>query len=95
MTTELEKQFFSTFGIDPTVYTTYCKKATPVKDVESVEIYPQITDRILLELICIYSDFSFLVGCKDIEHLKEVVLTGFINRPSGRYKQVQELFKGE
>ena len=45
MTNELEKQFFDTFGIEPKEQEVFVLKRMIVKD------YPQITDRILLELI--------------------------------------------
>ena len=61
MTNELEKTFFDTFGIEP--YDRYlncpenlegeCKENCNYCDkAEDVYCYPQITDRILLELIC-------------------------------------------
>ena len=45
MTTDLEKQFFDTFGIEPITGIGLVKFKEPS--------YPTITDRILLELICI------------------------------------------
>ena len=48
MTTKIEKQFFDTFGIEP--------KTNQVYGIQldyHIEEYPEITDHILLELICI------------------------------------------
>ena len=69
MTNELEKKFFDTFGIEPI--------EIPSREYDSdgeicsyyVE-YPQITDRILLELICIanqYEDYSQTTNMKNIK----------------------------
>ena len=46
MTTEIEKQFFDTFGIEPKEQEVFVLKRMVVKE------YPEITDHILLELIC-------------------------------------------
>lgn len=45
MTNNLEKQFFDTFGIEPKEQEIFVLKRMIIKE------YPQITDRILLELI--------------------------------------------
>lgn len=57
MTTELEKRFFDTFGIEPEYKTCIlkcckCKKEYDCENCDDREWhYPQITDHILLELI--------------------------------------------
>ena len=62
MTNELEKKFFDTFEIKP------LKKNIPCSECEyrleecgcfycNREAYPQITDRILLELMCIHNQY--------------------------------------
>jgi hypothetical protein len=67
MTNELEKTFFDTFGIEP--YDRYlnctenlevdCNRNCNCCDkAEDVYCYPEITDRILLELICIIHQAS-------------------------------------
>lgn len=59
MTTDIEKQFFETFGIKPKYKTCifkYCKnkKEYDCENCNDKEWhYPEITDRNLLELICI------------------------------------------
>lgn len=119
MTTELEKQFFDTFGVEPrdnfkgcksgiTFYTYGCNMPSCKgcsKEIREKE-YPPITDRILLELICLnnrhYVTLEDLICPKNIETIKESVLKKYIKRNkefvdngySGFYlKQVQALFK--
>ena len=129
MTTELEKQFFDTFGIS-TITTKGCydfyaieqginiweehcreylinnkKKCSACPKNKSIQSYPQITDRILLELICIinkHSDFGLFSS--KIDELKDEILdhclvlvgvdcdftTGFEEEIK---QQVQALFK--
>lgn len=96
MTNELEKQFFNTFGIDPKKQCYYwdCPystgnivKDTPMneRDCNSCknpdkEIYPQITDSILLKLICILSEWKQycisynVIDAVNINTLKEDIL---------------------
>ena len=95
MITDLEKQFFDTFGIefnlDENAYFT------------GTIGYPEITDRILLELICIltkrfdYADQNWLTKCNDTKELKVSVLRLLLLCPTriiNEYKnQVQALFK--
>lgn len=52
---ETEKQFFQCFGIKPSTKYDYCWKSEENKD----KLYPQITDRILLELIRIIGKKPF------------------------------------
>ncbi len=90
---EIEKQFFEVFGIEPKYYcgseyifeTMLENECTDgnlekCKTCEKVSrIYPQITDRILLELICIlnkhysehYQIASMIVG-KNIKEVKSL-----------------------
>ena len=93
MTNELEKQFFDTFGIEPI--------EIPSREYDSdgeicsyyVE-YPQITDRILLELIIILGTICTVFD-KNVDDLKENVLKNLIEL-SGRYhiyNQVRTLFE--
>ena len=86
MTNELEKQFFDTFGIEPKHKCT--DGALETCDEQCNECgyyelkYPQITDRILLELICYcYKHPFFLRGlnCNTVEDLKKDILLGLIN----------------
>ena len=93
MTNELEKQFFQCFGIEPKVliFKTMnctcgchdCKNCDKYKNNFS-KTYPQITDRILLELICFnnshYVTLEDLICPKNIETIKESVLRKYIER---------------
>lgn len=75
MTTELEKRFFDTFGIEPKqiIEPRYSLNAEYYE--EKVEKYPQITDHILLELIRIIGRqrFGFL-------YCENTFTTGFGNQ---------------
>lgn len=78
MTTDLEKQFFDTFGIEPKKQCYYWDCPYSTGDISqdipmgerkcnkcnnpNKEIYPEITDCILLELICIISSRVPLFG---------------------------------
>ena len=86
MTTEIEKQFFETFGIEP-IGCKDNKNCTGTLDCRTQcpnAKYPQITDRILLELICLnnrhYVTLEDLICPKNIETIKESVLKKFIER---------------
>ena len=99
MTNELEKQFFDTFGIEPI--------EIPSREYESdgeicsyyVE-YPQITDRILLELICILNenttlDETYYQGASTVKELKKLVLKDLIKTKDNfdTIHQVRTLFE--
>lgn len=90
MTNELEKQFFSTFGIEP-IGCNDNKNCTGVLDCTQCpnSKYPQISDHILLELIfilttlldtTIYEDV-FITVAKNREELKKIYFKNvcFIN----------------
>ena len=86
VTNDLEKKFFDTFGIDK-LYDCYL-------DPE----YPEITDHILLELICILlsnnSPYMFKLGDWDVEKLKDTVLTMCIKLPDFlEWEDTSEYFK--
>lgn len=96
MTTELKKQFFDTFGIKEK-YVSHYDELYPDFKHYTME-YPQITDRILLELICILrtSDALLPIICsKNIEELKLEILSDMIRIQSrvDVKPQVQALFK--
>lgn len=80
MTNELEKRFFDTFGIEakqkcakPLLKTTsgFCKAYKNCVGCDYNDLkYPQITDRILLNLICIaneYENYSETTNIKNIQ----------------------------
>lgn len=93
MTTEIEKQFFDTFKIEP--------MEIPSREYNSdgeicsyyVE-YPQITDIILLELIRILSNKpTNVLLANNVDELKEYVLDSCIKYSEDVEKQVQALFE--
>ena len=71
MTSELEKKFFDTFGI----------KKKELEYPDNFTYYPEITDRILLELICIYNQYSqpFSIYSEKKEFLRDDILELMIN----------------
>ena len=103
MTNELEKQFFDTFGIEPRIITGPRYSLNSEYYEVTVEKYPQITDRILLELICIltkrfnYADQNWLTKCNDTKELKVSVLRMLLlcsTNTIEKYKhQVRTLFE--
>ena len=92
MTNELEKQFFLTFGIEPEEEK-YCLWECRIPELEHIPCskeckhqrhdiyYPEITDRILLELICIHNQYShpFSIYGEKKEFLKNDILECMIN----------------
>ena len=89
MTNELEKKFFDTFGI---VAKLDCKRCGAINfalgqcaEVNCEKTYPQITDRILLELICIHNTY---IGTNlyslNYESLKKEILKDLINEQESR-----------
>lgn len=79
MTNEIEKQFFSTFGIEPTLKTFAIQKDEQGElTYPPIYEYPQINDRILLELICILNKSRLVpaVNLRDFnyEDLKNTIL---------------------
>lgn len=105
MTTELEKQFFDTFGIEPKTNREYGYKMAIYNEAgtEEIKFYPQITDRILLELICILGNTDyFLITDEglpiDVDGLKKSVLHSLtllarFDKNKELKQQVQVLFK--
>ena len=124
MTTELAQEFFKVFGIEPkwkdkrvknskTYYTEkqaqYLRETTKNRNIQLC--YPEITDRKLLQLLCIYNNMQ---GCVELcitpckyEDVKEMTLhflidekTNITDHEEGTYmnvmtKQIQQLFKEE
>ena len=87
MTTTTEKEFFKAFGIEP--------KQLDYPD--NFEYYPEITDNILLKLICIIPKSS-LYGCGTINQMKEAALkdlTSTMQKYNAEElkKQIKSIFK--
>lgn len=102
MTTELEEQFFKVFGIEPTIYSLWDSKETQIKNFKSYEVYPEITYRVLLELIVVlvnncanYHKFQYDICARTIETIKEQVLRDCIDAKDDIKQQIQQLFKEE
>ena len=86
MTNEVEKTFFDTFGIE--------EKELEYPD--NFTYYPQITDHVLLELICIaHTSPVITFVSRDVKSLKEEVLLVLCNWVNNRNikQQVQALFE--
>lgn len=86
MTNEVEKQFFDTFGIE--------ERELDYPD--NFTYYPEITDHILLELICIaHTSPVITFVSRDVKSLKEEVLMVLCNWVNNRSikQQVQTLFE--
>ena len=98
MTTGTEKTFFDTFGIEPkTIIEPRYSLNTEYYE-EKIEKYPQITDRILLELICIVlNTFQTFEVCRimDIDSLKEKILKLSMLAKDEVYSEVHALFEEE
>ena len=86
MTNKTEKQFFDTFGIE--------ERELDYPD--NFTYYPEITDRILLELICIaHTSPVITFVSRDVKSFKEEVLMVLCNWVNNRNikQQVQALFE--
>ena len=95
MTNELEKKFFDAFGIERKRNHKVTLEAIS-GGVKSANLsqkpfyeYPQITDRVLLELICLCPDLDE-VFFTDVERLKETLLTSYI-KIYRYYTEVEQL----
>ena len=88
MTNKTEKQFFDTFGIE--------ERELDYPD--NFTYYPEITDHILLELICIaHTSPVITFVSRDVKSLKEEVLMVLCNWVNNRSikQQVQTLFEDD
>ena len=97
MTNELEKTFFYTFGIEPKCVKRTLKLAMPEYNENDLpedlrqfissqarvyRVYPQITDRILLELIFLQPLSIEFKYPRNIEELKNTLLEYYIEKLS-------------
>ena len=99
MTNELEKQFFQRFGIEPKIIDTAVGRGFYIEH-NRIEKYPQITDRILLDLICVLASNpirilfeSMFSGIKEVELLKNSILLTCIANKDTIKQQVRTLFE--
>ena len=105
MTEKLEEKFFKTFDIEPRLVEPCTKPRHKcperfVKDCSECprawRKYPQITDHILLELICVALNTfeTFEVNrLMKIDSLKEKILELLMLAQDDVYKEVQTVFK--
>ena len=95
MTDKLEKQFFDTFGIEKRKTNKIYIPSTSECIAYDLE-YPQITDRILLELICIvlntFQTFE-VYRIMEIDSLKEKILKLSMLAKDDVYSEVCTLFE--
>lgn len=96
MITEIEKDFFDAFGIEPRKIEISCNECASYMeecgcfDCEK-EIVPEITDRILLELIVINNENAPAV-VDTLDELRNQVLYWCIVYKKRIYHQVRKLF---
>ena len=123
MTTDLDKQFFETFGIEPKLnrpceqllQNKYCNENSGSRDTyfdpypycvgfenctkdykERVWVYPKITDRILLELICLLNTITHPdLGDVYVEKLKTTVLQEYLKMFDSDFWENEEKSKKE
>jgi hypothetical protein len=112
MTTELEQEFYKTFEIEPISKWHKCKDYSCVccDEYDNCSkrefIYPEITDRKLLKMICINSYFCGVnfhhLWVKNPDEIKAIILDEIIRwyqqKKYGHEKckcQIQQLFKEE
>ena len=98
---DIEEKFYKTFGIEKQKY--YVMQDVNYKDVFEEKL-PPITDRILLELICIYNKFLYVnpefedfYSPMDYNKAKGQILYWLVEDCAEDKKvknQVQSLFKG-
>lgn len=99
MTTELEQEFFKVFGIEKN------NNNCPMLDKNNCIFvpsecnyyqYPEITDRKLLEMICIANKANIEVIGETVEETKNKLLEEMVYwKDDVLYKEIQQLFKEE
>ena len=106
MTTELEQEFYDTFGIEKIKDFNYCNGGI----IEYYLKYPDITAEKLLEMICIYNEYQnncdYLVVPINIKTFKDDFLKIMIKNVNDKYMnkyfcndvnryktEIQQLFK--
>jgi hypothetical protein len=91
------------FEIEPTIYSLWDSKETQIKNFKSYEVYPEITDRKLLEMICIFSQHCNFgrwnkYAMHSIDDFEYIMLSQLIEYQKKRYtygikEKIQQLFK--
>lgn len=105
----IEEEFFKTFGIEKRcIKPKDCVRKGICKGAVTCDFYtyPEITDRILLELICNYfnnnnnAELGFVLNVKELKYKILYWAIYFISHPNDEFtredfiKYVQSLFKG-
>lgn len=100
MTDKLTKTFFDTFGIEPkerkacNSFPCSGKECENCNDYITYKVeYPQITNSILLKLICIANSQNIGFEGNNIEDIKKDLLDNFIFFKRDVYDQVRTIFK--
>ena len=106
MTSQLQKQFYNTFGIKQRDYTQCtsmgCKYV--YKNCNNCQFYnvykvdyPQITDRILLHLLCILNNYGDTISSNNIKKLEDEILikTITLSKDIDITPQVRALFSNK
>lgn len=102
---DIEQQFFKVFGINKRCCHDNYKHQKEVchripEQCQDYQ-YPEITDRVLLELICLLSQYFYLfedLHVKTVSELKDCVLQKCITTiidDTDEIQQIQQLFKEE
>lgn len=82
MTNEIEKTFFDTFGIPRLCTSQVCKHWGSCEGCSRYPDfaldYPQITDRILLHLLCILNNYGDIISSNNIKKLQDEILIKII-----------------
>ena len=91
--TELEEKFYKVMGIEPNIPITVYKKSMSEINVLRWD-YPPITDRILLELVCILNKTHYkLIMSQTIDGLKREVLFDCLAYSDDIKSDVRKLFE--
>ena len=95
---DIEQHFFKVFGIEKRcLYPKLCKYKGQCECTCAHYTYPEITDRKLLEMICILvkTQTSYPINKSNIKDIKDEVLQRCVNLKSYIKHQIQQLFKEE
>lgn len=114
MTTELEQEFFNVFGVEKIecckhfkYFDSKCDRLDSTEKcldcIGTNKVYPKITDRKLLEMICIFSQHCNFgrwnkYAMHSIDDFKYIMLSQLIEYQNKRYtygikEKIQQLFK--
>lgn len=112
MTSEIEEKFFQCFGIEPKCVRRTLKLAMHGYDENDLpedlrqfissqaqvyHVYPEITDRILLHLLCILNNYGNIISSNNIKKLEDEILikTITLSKDIDITPQVRALFSNK